>query len=64
MVLFAKYGSDRYAGQPYAADVGFALEGFFPGRPPAAGAAHALALDVLGKQLLTTAGYGTGVDTE
>ena len=37
---------------------------FFQGRPPAAGAAHTLALDVLGKQLLTTAGHGTGVDTE
>ena len=37
---------------------------FFQGRPPAAGAAHAGALDVLGQQLLTAAGYGTGVDTE
>ena len=37
---------------------------FFQGRAPAAGAAHTLALDVLGKQLLTTAGYGTGVDAE
>ena len=37
---------------------------FFQGRPPATGAAHAPALDVLGKQLLTPPGHGTGVDTE
>ena len=37
---------------------------FFQGWPPATGAAHAPALDVLGQQLLTAAGYGTGVDTE
>ena len=37
---------------------------FFPGAVARrrGGAAHAL--DVLGQQLLTTAGYGTGVDTE
>ncbi len=31
---------------------------------PAAGAAHPLALDLLGKQLLTTAGDGAGIDSE
>ena len=46
-------------------DGGDHLGSFFSrGGRPAAGAAHAHALDVLGKQLLTTAGYGTGVDTE
>ena len=36
---------------------------FFQARSPAAGAARALAVDVLDQQLLTTAGHGTGVDT-
>ena len=37
---------------------------FFQGRPPATGAAHAFALDLLGEQLLASSGHGTGVDTE
>ena len=37
---------------------------FFQGRPPAAGAAHAVTLHVPGEQLLASAGYGTGVETE
>ena len=37
---------------------------FFQGRPSATGAAHAHALDVLGKQLVAPSGHGTGVDTE
>ena len=37
---------------------------FFQGWPPATGAAHALAFDVLSEQLPTPPGHGTGVNTE
>ena len=50
---------------PSAASMAAIIAGvFFQGRPPATGAAHALALDLPGEQLLASSGHGTGVDTE